>query len=61
MAQLAVRAVGGYARVRQQFKTPIGRFEGIEETLARMGGNLYMMDAHASSRRPRSISRKSRR
>ena len=45
MAKLAVRTVGGYARVRQQFKTPIGRFEGIEEPLARMGGNLYMMDA----------------
>ena len=45
MAKLAVRATGGYARVRQQFKTPIGTFEGIEEPLARMGGNLYMMDA----------------
>jgi acyl-CoA dehydrogenase len=45
MAKLAVRATGGYARVRRQFKTAIGRFEGIEEPLARMGGNLYMMDA----------------
>ncbi len=45
MAKLAVRATGGYARVRTQFKTPIGKFEGIEEPLARMGGNLYMMDA----------------
>jgi acyl-CoA dehydrogenase len=45
MAKLAVRAVGGYARVRQQFKTPIGKFEGVEEALTRMGGNLYMMDA----------------
>ena len=45
MAKLAVRAVGGYARVRQQFKMPIGKFEGIEEALTRMGGNLYMMDA----------------
>ena len=45
MAKLAVRAVGGYARVRQQFKLPIGKFEGIEEALTRMGGNLYMMDA----------------
>jgi acyl-CoA dehydrogenase len=45
MAKLAVRATGGYARVRSQFKTPIGRFEGVEEALARMGGNLYMMDA----------------
>jgi acyl-CoA dehydrogenase len=45
MAKLAVRAVGGYAHVRQQFRTPIGKFEGIEEALTRMGGNLYMMDA----------------
>ena len=45
MSMLAVRAVGGYARVRTQFKTAIGRFEGVEEALARMGGNLYMMDA----------------
>ena len=45
MAKLAVRTTGGYARVRTQFKTAIGRFEGIEEPLARMGGNLYMMDA----------------
>ncbi|TXG77224.1 MAG: acyl-CoA dehydrogenase [Rhodocyclaceae bacterium] len=45
MAKLAVRAVGGYARVRSQFKTAIGRFEGIQEPLTRMGGNLYMMDA----------------
>jgi len=45
MAKLAVRGTGAYARVRTQFRTPIGRFEGIEEPLARMGGNLYMMDA----------------
>jgi len=45
MAKLAVRATGAYARVRTQFKTPIGRFEGIEEALTRMGGNLYVIDA----------------
>jgi acyl-CoA dehydrogenase len=45
MAKLAVRGTGAYARVRSQFKTPIGKFEGIEEPLARMGGNLYLMDA----------------
>ena len=44
-AKLAARATGAYARVRSQFKTPIGKFEGIEEALARIGGNLYMMDA----------------
>jgi len=45
MAKMVVRATGGYARIRSQFKTPIGRFEGVEEPLARMGGYLYSMDA----------------
>ncbi|AQW29655.1 acyl-CoA dehydrogenase [Ralstonia syzygii subsp. celebesensis] len=45
MAKLAVRATGAYAAVRRQFRTPIGQFEGIQEALGRMGGNLYMMDA----------------
>ena len=31
--------------MRVQFNTPIGYFEGIEEALARIGGNAYMMDA----------------
>ena len=47
-SKLAVRATGAYARVRSQFKTPIGKFEGIEEPLARIGANLYMMDAARS-------------
>lgn len=45
MSKLAVRATGGYARVRTQFKTSIGRFEGVEEALTRMGGYTYMIDA----------------
>ena len=44
-AKLATRATSAYARVRSQFKTPIGKFEGIEEPLARMGASVYMMDA----------------
>ena len=44
-AKLAARATGAYARVRSQFKVPIGKFEGIEEPLARIGANLYLMDA----------------
>ena len=43
--KLISRAVGGYARVRRQFKLPIGRFEGVEEALARIGAYTYMMDA----------------
>jgi acyl-CoA dehydrogenase len=44
-AKLAAHTSGAYSRVRTQFKTPIGYFEGIEEALARIGGNTYMMDA----------------
>jgi acyl-CoA dehydrogenase len=42
--KMCSRAGGAYARVRAQFKTPIGRFEGVEEALARIAGNTYMMD-----------------
>ncbi len=45
MQVLTARAVGAYARVRQQFRTAIGRFEGVEEALARIAGNTYMSDA----------------
>lgn len=36
---------GAYARIRKQFRTPIGYFEGIEEVLALIGGQSYAMDA----------------
>ena len=45
MAQLTARAVGGYARVRNQFKMAVGRFEGVEEPLTRIGAYTYMMDS----------------
>jgi acyl-CoA dehydrogenase len=45
MAKMTARAVGAYCLVRNQFRTPIGKFEGIEEALARMGGNTYLIDA----------------
>ncbi|RFA31052.1 acyl-CoA dehydrogenase [Alkalilimnicola ehrlichii] len=44
-AQLATAVSGAYARIRRQFKRPISDFEGIQELLARMGGNTYMLDA----------------
>ncbi len=43
--KLACRATGAYARIRRQFKLPIGWLEGIEEPLARMAGLTYRMDA----------------
>jgi acyl-CoA dehydrogenase len=45
MAQMTARAVGGYARVRSQFKMAVGKFEGVEEALTRIGAYTYMMDA----------------
>ncbi|PZA15150.1 acyl-CoA dehydrogenase [Parazoarcus communis] len=45
MQKLTARAVGAYARVRYQFKTAIGRFEGVEEALTRIGANTYLCDA----------------
>ncbi|TRW50006.1 acyl-CoA dehydrogenase [Aliidiomarina halalkaliphila] len=36
---------GAYSRIRRQFKLPIGKMEGVEEAMARIGGNAYLMDA----------------
>lgn len=44
-AELAARTTSDYANVREQFGLPIGRFEGIEEPLARIAGQTYLMDA----------------
>ncbi|HDZ3713430.1 TPA: acyl-CoA dehydrogenase FadE [Vibrio vulnificus] len=41
----AALATGAYSRIRRQFKQPIGHLEGVEEALARLGGNAYVMDA----------------
>lgn len=45
MGKLACRVTGAYARVRKQFRVPIGEFEGVEEALARIAGTTYLMDA----------------
>jgi acyl-CoA dehydrogenase len=39
------RNTGAYAYLRKQFKTSIGKFEGVEEALANIGGMAYMMEA----------------
>ncbi len=36
---------GRYAQVREQFNVPLAAFEGIQEPLARIGGNAWLMDA----------------
>ena len=46
--KLACRATGAYARIRKQFNTAIGKFEGVEEALARIAGLTYQIDAARS-------------
>ncbi|WP_311267890.1 acyl-CoA dehydrogenase [Sphingobium sp. WCS2017Hpa-17] len=43
-AAFAAHTSGAYARVRSQFNLPIGRFEGIQERLARIAANAYLLD-----------------
>ncbi|MBC8329443.1 MAG: acyl-CoA dehydrogenase [Planctomycetes bacterium] len=41
----AARVAGAYAQVRKQFGLSVGKFEGIEEPLARIGGWAYLLEA----------------
>ena len=43
--KLVFLVTSAHAAVRRQFGLPIGRFEGIQEPLARIGGWTYLMDA----------------
>ncbi len=45
ISKLSALTTGAYGRVRQQFKLSIGKFEGVEEAMARIAGNVYVMDA----------------
>lgn len=44
-AQMAVNAVGAYARIRKQFKVPIAELEGVQEQLAAIASTTYRMNA----------------
>ena len=45
VAKLVARVTGAYSVIREQFGLAIGRFEGVEEPLARIGGLTYLMEA----------------
>ncbi len=47
-AKAGVFATGAYARIRRQFNTSVGQFEGVSEVIARMTGLTYIMDAARS-------------
>jgi acyl-CoA dehydrogenase len=44
-AQYCAHYTGAYSRIRRQFGLPVGKFEGVEEALARIAGNTYCLDA----------------
>ena len=46
--KMGSRYTGAYASIRQQFHTPIGHFEGVEEALTEIVGEAYIMDASRS-------------
>jgi len=43
--KIAARMTGAYARMRKQFRVPIGKMEGVEEAMARIAGISYRMEA----------------
>lgn len=43
--KVAATYTGAYSRIRSQFNTPIGHFEGVEEVLTQIAGQAYAMDS----------------
>lgn len=44
-AKMGAIVTGAYARIRKQFGLSVGRFEGVEEALARIAGKAYATSA----------------
>ncbi|MCF5548874.1 acyl-CoA dehydrogenase [Pseudomonas salomonii] len=44
-AKFTSLVTGQYAQAREQFNVPLSAFEGIQEALARIGGNAWLMDS----------------
>ena len=42
-SKMAVTAVGAYARIRKQFKVPIAEMGGVQEALARIAAEAYIL------------------
>ncbi|WP_444893655.1 acyl-CoA dehydrogenase [Microbulbifer sp. TRSA001] len=51
-AKMAARMTGAYARVREQFNVPVGRFEGVQRRLAEIASIAFVLDsAHKTTTR----------
>lgn len=44
-AKVCSYTCGRYAQIREQFNVPLAAFEGIQEPLARIAGNAWLLDA----------------
>ncbi|CAB5522222.1 Acyl-CoA dehydrogenase, short-chain specific [Pseudomonas putida] len=44
-AKYSSLVTGQYARIREQFNVPLAAFEGIQASLARIGGNAWLADS----------------
>ncbi|MBU6140970.1 MAG: acyl-CoA dehydrogenase [Proteobacteria bacterium] len=47
-SKMVTRAVSAYVAIRQQFGTEVGKFEGVEEVLARIASRTYALEAMRS-------------
>src|SRR5690606_378041 len=43
--EMSYRMVGAFARIRRQFNTEIGKFEGVQEASAEIAGGAYTLEA----------------
>jgi len=43
--EISYRLVGAYSRVRRQFNTEIGKFEGVQDATAEIAGGAYTLEA----------------
>jgi len=45
LAKVCYRGTGAYAKIRQQFRLPIGHFEGVESAMAKIAGYTYLIES----------------
>src|SRR5690606_27247862 len=44
-SKVCYRAAGAFARMREQFHAPVGRFEGVQEATAEIAASAYTLEA----------------
>ena len=44
-SEMTYLTVGAFAKVREQFKISVGKFEGVQDATSRMASNTYMLEA----------------